>query len=55
MILVILYILTSLVIIFDVIVGIILVRRLKELNLYKKSKLRKVIEQKAQEQLINNW
>jgi len=53
--LIILYILTSSVIIFDVIVGVILIRRLKELNLYRNSKLRGIIEQKAQEQLIDNW
>lgn len=43
------------VLIFNLIVAITLVKRLKELNLYKNSKLRNIIEEKAQEQLINNW
>ena len=48
-------ILLGLTLIFNLIVAIILVRRLKALQLYKTSKLRGILEQKAQEELINNW
>jgi len=54
-ILIILYILFTIGIIFNLIVGIILIRRMKEVNIYKKSKFRPIIEQKAQEEIINNW
>jgi len=41
--------------IFNIILACINIKRMIILNIYRKSKLRGLIEQKAQEQLINNW
>jgi len=37
------------------VISVLITRNLKELLIYKKSKYKNIIEQKAQEELINNW